>query len=178
MSLFVTRDASILILVLGISLLLSSLTCTCIHKKCLSTNIRLQVILCDIRLVVCCHANEQRARNDWIYFMINDQRKADCKLCSAKISIEEATVFAFTPVRNLIKHLQHKHQHEEQHTAVMMQAKWEKMSIDNASWVKRTACTQYIVLDHQPLSVLDNEELWCNENKNGFYLQLYRNIHF
>lgn len=38
--------------------------------------------------------------------MNNYQRKADCKLCSAKISIEEAILFVFSPIRNLTKHFE------------------------------------------------------------------------
>lgn len=42
--------------------------------------------------------------------------------------------------------------------------------------MKINASTPYFVLDDQLLLVFDNEELRCNDIKNRFYLQLYRNM--
>lgn len=50
----------------------------------------------------------------------------------------------------------------------------KEMFMDNASGVKITACVQYIVLDNQQLSVLDNEmSLLTSVQKYKFLLESF-----
>ncbi|XP_073722443.1 zinc finger BED domain-containing protein 4-like [Misgurnus anguillicaudatus] len=104
----------------------------------------------------------------WAHFKIrdDDSSKADCKLCSAKVSRggKESTSFNTS---NLIKHLKTHHSAEyaqfskakatQQPTLTQVLQKREKMSRDNPRALKITEGIAYfIALDDQPLSVVEN----------------------
>ncbi|XP_067303799.1 zinc finger BED domain-containing protein 4-like [Pseudorasbora parva] len=104
----------------------------------------------------------------WNYFKVNedDKTKADCKLCSAKLSRGGSKGSAFN-TSNLIKHLKSQHDNEYKeftHTSKPTQptlqqtlARREKMSRDNPHAVKITqAIIEYIALSDQPLSEVEN----------------------
>ncbi|KAI2645626.1 Zinc finger BED domain-containing protein 4 [Labeo rohita] len=82
----------------------------------------------------------------WNYFKVNedDKTKADCKLCSAKLSRGGSKGSAFN-TSNLIKHLKSQHDNE-----------------DNPRAVKITqAIIKYIALSDQPLSEVENVGFLC-----------------
>ncbi|XP_026087257.1 zinc finger BED domain-containing protein 4-like [Carassius auratus] len=105
----------------------------------------------------------------WAHFKIrdDDSSKADCKLCSAKVSRggKESTSFNTS---NLIKHLKTHHSAEytqfsqakqatQQPTLTQVLQKREKMSRDNPRALKITEGIAYfIALDDQPLSAVEN----------------------
>lgn len=105
----------------------------------------------------------------WTYFKIcgDDKSKAECKLCTGKVSRggKESTSFNTS---NLIKHLRTHHAQEytefakanarpEQPTLTQVLEKRQKMSRENPRAVKITeALTHFIALDDQPLSVVEN----------------------
>jgi len=105
----------------------------------------------------------------WDHFKIrdDDNSKADCKLCSAKVSRggKESTSFNTS---NLIKHLKTHHSAEysqfrkakptpQQPTLTQVLQKREKMSRDNPRAQKITEGIAYfIALDDQPLSAVEN----------------------
>ncbi|XP_067283555.1 zinc finger BED domain-containing protein 4-like [Pseudorasbora parva] len=104
----------------------------------------------------------------WNYFKVNedDKTKADCKLCSAKLSRGGSKGSAFN-TSNLIKHLKSQHDNEykefthaskpTQPTLQQTLARREKMSRDNPRAVKITqAIIEYIALSDQPLSEVEN----------------------
>ena len=104
----------------------------------------------------------------WKYFQVNEsnKNKAECKLCAAKLS-RGGTISTAYNTSNLIKHLKSQHDAEykeftrdtdkRQPTLQQTLAKREKMSRDNPRAVKITdALAEYIALDDQPLSVVDN----------------------
>uniref|UniRef100_A0A8C5PW74 BED-type domain-containing protein n=1 Tax=Leptobrachium leishanense TaxID=445787 RepID=A0A8C5PW74_9ANUR len=105
----------------------------------------------------------------WKYFKIceDNPRMAECKLCSAKISRGGVKVSAYN-TSNLIKHLKLKHKSEygefaagssstQQPTLQETLARRQKLARDNPRAIKITeVLTQFIVLDDQPLSVVDN----------------------
>lgn len=103
----------------------------------------------------------------WKYFRVNasDKNKADCNLCMAKLS-RGGTKSTGYNTSNLIKHLKSQHEAEykeftcdnkRQPTLQQMLAKRKKMSRDKPRVVKITeALAEYIALDDQPLSVVDN----------------------
>ncbi|RXN38504.1 zinc finger BED domain-containing 4-like protein [Labeo rohita] len=104
----------------------------------------------------------------WNYFKVNedDKTKADCKLCSAKLSRGGSKGSAFN-TSNLIKHLKSQHDNEykeftqapkpTQLTLQQTLARREKMSRDNPRAVKITqAIIEYIALSDQPLSEVEN----------------------
>uniref|UniRef100_A0A8C5MY44 BED-type domain-containing protein n=1 Tax=Leptobrachium leishanense TaxID=445787 RepID=A0A8C5MY44_9ANUR len=110
----------------------------------------------------------------WNYFKINESnvRMADCKLCPAKISRGGSKISSFN-TSNLIKHLKMKHKAEygefveasnsnagrstQQLTLQETFSRREKMARENPRAVKITeALSQFIVLDDQPLSLVDN----------------------
>ncbi|XP_053571558.1 uncharacterized protein LOC128661312 [Bombina bombina] len=116
------------------------------------------------------HRNTSRMSAVWKYFKINEEnpRMADCKLCSSKLSRGGAKVSSYN-TSNLIKHLKLKHKSEHgefatlasssthQPTLQQTLARREKLSRDNPRAVKITeALTQLIILDDQPLSIVDN----------------------
>lgn len=106
----------------------------------------------------------------WTHFKIcdNDRSKAECKLCTGKVSRggKESTSFNTS---NLIKHLRTHHKPEyadfakanakpQQPTLTQVLEKREKMSRENPRAVKITeALTHFIALDDKPLSVAENE---------------------
>lgn len=97
----------------------------------------------------------------------SDQSKAVCKLCSSKISRGGTNSSAYN-TSNLIKHLKNRHNADyqkftkashrlSQPTLPQTLSRREKMLRDNPRAVKISAAlTQFIALDDQPLSVLDN----------------------
>ncbi|KAK0142029.1 Zinc finger BED domain-containing protein 4 [Merluccius polli] len=104
----------------------------------------------------------------WAHFQIvdHDNSKADCKLCSARVSRggKESTSFNTS---NLIKHLKTHHSAEytqfanakvtRQPTLTQVLQKREKMSRDNPRALKITEGIAYfIALDDQPLSAVEN----------------------
>lgn len=106
----------------------------------------------------------------WKFFKIDETNKriADCKLCSAKISRGGSKVSSYN-TSNLIKHLKMKHKTEhgeftavtssctQQLTLQQTLARREKFSMDNPRAKKISeVVTQFIVLDDQPLSIVDN----------------------
>ncbi|XP_023662393.2 zinc finger BED domain-containing protein 4-like [Paramormyrops kingsleyae] len=104
----------------------------------------------------------------WNYFKVNedDKTKADCKLCSAKLSRGGSKGSAFN-TSNLIKHLKSQHDNEykefthasksTQPTLQQTLVRREKMSRDNPRAVKITqAIIEYIALSDQPLSEVEN----------------------
>ncbi|KAI2668488.1 Zinc finger BED domain-containing protein 4 [Labeo rohita] len=104
----------------------------------------------------------------WNYFKVNedDKTKADCKLCSAKLSRGGSKGSAFN-TSNLIKHLKSQHDNEykeftlapkpTQPTLQQTLARREKMSRDNPRAVKITqAIIEYTALSDQPLSEVEN----------------------
>ncbi|XP_073470760.1 zinc finger BED domain-containing protein 4-like [Aquarana catesbeiana] len=107
----------------------------------------------------------------WKYFKINEDnpRIADCKLCSAKLSRGGTKISSYN-TSNLIKHLKLKHKSEhgeftaigsssstQQPTLQQTFARREKLSRDNPRAVQITeALTQFIILDDQPLSIVEN----------------------
>lgn len=104
----------------------------------------------------------------WNYFQVNesDKNKAESKLCPAKVS-RGGTKSTVYNTSNLIKHLKSQHDAEykkftrdtnkRQPTLQQTLAKREKMSRDNPRVVKITdALAEYIALDDQPLSMVDN----------------------
>lgn len=106
----------------------------------------------------------------WKFFKIDETNKriADCKLCSAKISRGGSKVSSYN-TSNLIKHLKMKHKTEhgeftavtssctQQLTLQQTLARHEKFSMDNPRAKKISeVVTQFIVLDDQPLSIVDN----------------------
>ncbi|KAM4795879.1 zinc finger BED domain-containing protein 4-like [Rhinophrynus dorsalis] len=108
----------------------------------------------------------------WNYFKIceDNPRMAACKVCSARISRGGTKVSAYN-TSNLIKHLRLKHQSEhaefvkgtsgssqQQLTLQQTLARREKMSKENPRAIKITeALVHFIVLDDQPLSVVENK---------------------
>ncbi|XP_077101521.1 zinc finger BED domain-containing protein 4-like [Siphateles boraxobius] len=104
----------------------------------------------------------------WNYFKVNedDKTKADCKLCSAKLSRRGSKGSAFN-TSNLIKHLKSQHDNEykefthaskpTQPTLQKTLARRDNMSRDNPRAVKITqAIIEYIALSDQPLSEVEN----------------------
>lgn len=105
----------------------------------------------------------------WEYFRVreDDRSKADCKLCSAKVSRGGRENTSFN-TSNLIKHLKTHHgdqyaeftqasSRQKQPTLNEVLLKREKMSKDSPRAKKITeALTQYIALDDQPISVVDD----------------------
>ncbi|XP_035772202.1 uncharacterized protein LOC118455981 [Neolamprologus brichardi] len=104
----------------------------------------------------------------WNFFKVNenDKTKADCKLCSAKLSRGGSKGSAFN-TSNLIKHLKSQQDNEykefthasrpTQPTLQQTLARREKMSRDNLRAVKITqAIIEYIALSDQPLSEVEN----------------------
>ncbi len=104
----------------------------------------------------------------WKYFQVKKSNKnqAECKLCQAKLS-RGGTKSTTYNTSDLIQHLksQHKAEYKEftcdtdklQQTLQQTLAKREKMSRDNPRAIKITdALAEYIALDDQPLSVVDN----------------------
>ncbi|CAI5676938.1 unnamed protein product [Oreochromis niloticus] len=105
----------------------------------------------------------------WTYFKISedDRSKAECKLCTRKVSRggKESTSFNTS---NLIKHMRTHHALEytefakanarpEQPTLTQVLEKRQKISRENPRAVKITeALTHFIAPDDQPLSVVEN----------------------
>lgn len=97
-----------------------------------------------------CRANEQMTQNG--------------RMCSAQISRRETTVLFYKT--NQIKCLKQKTQHEEFIAS-------SKRCLQ-ARWLKITALTQYVVLDDQPLLVINIDGFWSNEDNYVLYFQLCR----
>ncbi|XP_038157148.1 zinc finger BED domain-containing protein 4-like [Cyprinodon tularosa] len=105
----------------------------------------------------------------WKYFQVNedDKSKAVSKICKSKFSRGGTNPNSYN-TSNLIKHLKTQHDAEykefshsggklQQPTLPQMLKKREKMSRDNPHAMKITeALTQYIALDDQPLSVIED----------------------
>lgn len=104
----------------------------------------------------------------WKHFQPDDTDKslAECKLCSKKISRGGTKASTFN-TSNLIKHLKTRHEGQykefaassgrQQPTLQQTLERREKMSNDNPKAAKITqALTQFIALDDQLLSVVDN----------------------
>ncbi|PIO29669.1 hypothetical protein AB205_0145900, partial [Aquarana catesbeiana] len=117
------------------------------------------------------HRDTSRMSVVWKYFKINEDNPwiADCKLCSAKLSRGGTKISSYN-TSNLIKHLKLKHKSEhgeftaigsssstQQPTLQQTFARREKLLRDHPRAVQITeALTQFIILDDQPLSIVEN----------------------